>query len=163
MKFWHLLLLHAPSTIQHSSAFTSICKVSSFIFHADCPAYSASLVPGVTLFFLFQMVALNFECILLMLKDGGSIPRDTLQSQDRINLGDIHFCPCCILSACNTSPSVACAPSSPRVHSHPCNLTCPQTKWDNFHSPGVPGGQQARENYQHFCGTCGLLSRLPSI
>ena len=28
-----------------------------------------------------------------MLKDGGSIPRDTLQSQDRINLGDIHFCP----------------------------------------------------------------------
>ena len=28
-----------------------------------------------------------------MLKDGGSIPRDTLQSQDGINLGDIHFCP----------------------------------------------------------------------
>ena len=39
------------------------------------------------------MVALNFEHILLMLKDGGSIPRDTLQSQDGINLGDICFCP----------------------------------------------------------------------
>ena len=39
------------------------------------------------------MVALNFDCILLMLKDMGSIPRDTLQSQDGLNLGDIHFCP----------------------------------------------------------------------
>ena len=39
------------------------------------------------------MVALNFEHILLMLKDGGSIPQDTLQSQDGINLGDICFCP----------------------------------------------------------------------
>ena len=33
------------------------------------------------------------EHILLMLKDGGSIPQDTLQSQDGINLGDIHFYP----------------------------------------------------------------------
>ena len=39
------------------------------------------------------MVAFNFKCILLMLKDMGSIPRDTLQSQDRLNLGNIHFCP----------------------------------------------------------------------
>ena len=39
------------------------------------------------------MVALNFECILLMLKNGGSIPQDTLQSQDGINLGNIRFCP----------------------------------------------------------------------
>ena len=39
------------------------------------------------------MAALNFQHILLMLKDGGSIPRDTLQSQDGINLGDICFCP----------------------------------------------------------------------
>ena len=39
------------------------------------------------------MVALNFEHILMMLKDGGTIPQDTLQSQDGINLGDIHFCP----------------------------------------------------------------------
>ena len=29
----------------------------------------------------------------MMLKDGGTIPRDTLRSQDRINLGDICFCP----------------------------------------------------------------------
>ena len=85
------LLLHVPSTIQHTSASTSICKVSSFIFCADCPAYSALLIPGVNLF-LFQMAALNFKHILLMLKDGGSIPRDTLQSQGGINLGDIRFC-----------------------------------------------------------------------
>ena len=39
------------------------------------------------------MVALNFERILVMLKDGGTIPRDTLCSQDGIKLGDIHFCP----------------------------------------------------------------------
>ena len=93
------LLLRVPSTIQHTSASTSICKVSSFIFHVDCPAYSASLVPGVNSFFLFQMAALNFERIPLMLKDGGSILRDTLQSQDGINLGDIRFCPMlCTLS-----------------------------------------------------------------
>ena len=49
--------------------------------------------PRCKLVFPFQMVALNFQRILLMLKDGGSIPRDTLQSQDGINLGDIHFCP----------------------------------------------------------------------
>ena len=28
-----------------------------------------------------------------MLKDPGSIPRETLHSQDGLNLGDIHFCP----------------------------------------------------------------------
>ena len=28
-----------------------------------------------------------------MLKDAGSIPRETLNSQDRLNLGDVHFCP----------------------------------------------------------------------
>ena len=39
------------------------------------------------------MVALNFDHILLMLKDVGSIPRHTLHSQDGLNLGDIHFCP----------------------------------------------------------------------
>ena len=39
------------------------------------------------------MVALNFECILVMLKDGGVIPQNTLHSQDGINVGDIHFCP----------------------------------------------------------------------
>ena len=45
------------------------------------------------------MAALNFQRILLMLKGGVSIPRDTLQSQDGINLGDICFCPMlCTLS-----------------------------------------------------------------
>ena len=78
---------------KHPSASTSICKVSSFILHADFQAYSASLNPGINSFFLFQMAALNFECILMMLKDGGTIPRDTLCSQDGINLGDICFCP----------------------------------------------------------------------
>ena len=41
----------------------------------------------------FQMAALNFDCILLMLADQGSILQDTLQSQDGLNLGDIRFCP----------------------------------------------------------------------
>ena len=35
----------------------------------------------------------QFEHILMMLKDGGTIPQGTLHSQDAINLGDIHFCP----------------------------------------------------------------------
>ena len=81
------------ASTSESHTCTSICKVSSFIFHADCLAYSVLLVPSVNSFFSFQMVALNFEHILLMLKDGGSILQDTLQSQDGINLGDIHFCP----------------------------------------------------------------------
>ena len=41
----------------------------------------------------FQMVALNFDRIQLMLADQGSILHDTLQSQDGLNLGDVHFCP----------------------------------------------------------------------
>ena len=51
------------------------------------------LIPDVNSFFPFQMVALNFDHILLMLKDMGSILRDTLHSQDGLNLGDIRFCP----------------------------------------------------------------------
>ena len=39
------------------------------------------------------MTALNFNRILLMLADQGSILRDTLQSQDGLNLGDFSFCP----------------------------------------------------------------------
>ena len=39
------------------------------------------------------MAALNFERILVMLKDGGTILQSTLPSQDGINLGDIRFCP----------------------------------------------------------------------
>ena len=34
----------------------------------------------------------------------------------------------------------------------------PQNKWDHCHSPCVPGGQGARENYQRLHGTCSLLS-----
>ena len=45
------------------------------------------------LFFSFQMAVLNFNQILLMLEDKGSIPQDTLQSQDGLNLGDVRFCP----------------------------------------------------------------------
>ena len=41
---------------------------------------------------VFQMAALNFNCILLKLANQGSIPWDTLQSQDGLNLGDISFC-----------------------------------------------------------------------
>ena len=42
---------------------------------------------------VFWMATLNFNCILLKLADQGSILWDTLQSQDGLNLGDIHFCP----------------------------------------------------------------------
>ena len=80
------------SSTQPSSS-TSTCKVSSFFLHADFPAYSASLDTFVNFYSLFQMVALNFQRILVMLKGGGTIPRSTLHSQDGINLGDIHFCP----------------------------------------------------------------------
>ena len=72
---------------------TSIPKVSSFISQTGCLTHSMPLFPDVNSFFPFQMAALNFECILLMLKDMGSILRDTLQSQDGLNLGDIRFCP----------------------------------------------------------------------
>ena len=39
------------------------------------------------------MATLNFSWILLKLASKGSIPRDTLHSQDGLNLGDICFCP----------------------------------------------------------------------
>ena len=39
------------------------------------------------------MATLKFNWILLKLTSKGSIPRDTLHSQDGLNLGDIHFCP----------------------------------------------------------------------
>ena len=42
---------------------------------------------------VFQMAALNFNCILLKLANQGSILQDMLQSQDGLNLGDIRFCP----------------------------------------------------------------------
>ena len=42
---------------------------------------------------VFQMATLNFNRILLKLANQGSIPWDTLQSQDGLNLGDIRFCP----------------------------------------------------------------------
>ena len=45
------------------------------------------------LLFFFQMMVLNFNHILLMLVGQGSILGDTLQSQDGLNLGDVHFCP----------------------------------------------------------------------
>ena len=51
------------------------------------------LTLAITFLLFFQMATLNFNCILLMLADQGSIPQDTLQSQDRLNLGDVHFCP----------------------------------------------------------------------
>ena len=49
-----------------------------------------------------------------------------------------------------------------RIHA-PMIQEAPRTKRDDRHSPGVPGGQQARENYQCLCGTHGPLSRFPPI
>ena len=39
------------------------------------------------------MAALNFNRILLMLEDPGSILQETLHSQDGLNMGDVRFCP----------------------------------------------------------------------
>ena len=47
----------------------------------------------IILLLFFQMATLNFNCILLMLADQDSIPQNTLQSQDGLNLGGICFCP----------------------------------------------------------------------
>ena len=78
---------------QYSTRCIHLHLQGKFLHSLGCLAHSAPLVPEVNTFFLFQMVALNFECILLMLKDVGSILQDTLQSQDGLNLGDICFCP----------------------------------------------------------------------
>ena len=78
---------------KYSSSSASTRQVSSLFLHADFQASSASLDPCINSLFLFQMAALNFERILMMLKDGGTIPRSTLRSQDGINLEDIRFCP----------------------------------------------------------------------
>ena len=129
---------------KHPSASTSICKVSSFILHTDFQAYSASLDPGVNSFFLFQMAALNFEHILVMLKDGGTIPRDTLHSQDGINLVDICFCPM-LRSLCMQCISLDGLHTllSEGAFAPPQSNMPPKTKWDYGHSPGVPGEQCA--------------------
>ena len=69
-------------------------KVSLYIFlqciltHGYRAAYSCN-----NFLLFFQMATLNFNHILLMLADQGSIQWDTLQSQDRLNLENIHFCP----------------------------------------------------------------------
>ena len=78
---------------KYPSSSTSTCKVSSLILHADFQAYSTPLNPCINSFFLFQMAALNFGHILMMLKDGGTLLQSTLCCQDGINLGDIRFCP----------------------------------------------------------------------
>ena len=54
---------------------------------------SAWLGLKITLYLLFQMAVLNFDCILQMLENTGLIPHETLYSQDGLNFGDIHFCP----------------------------------------------------------------------
>ena len=70
-------------------------KVSLYIIFLLCivtcgyrVAYSCNNFPLV-----FQMATLNFNHIILKLASQGSILQDTLQSQDGLNLGDIHFCP----------------------------------------------------------------------
>ena len=49
-------------------------------------------------------------------------------------------------------------PAHPPLQGHihtPAIQHAPQTKQDYGHSPGVPGRQRARGNYQCLCGTCG--------
>ena len=73
------------------------------------------------------------------------------------------------LSPAAYAPQAAPLPQQPvhpprrgRIHA-PVIREAPQTKQDDCHSPGVPGGQQAQENYQRLCGTRGPPSRFPPI
>ena len=74
-----------------SSAFKVNVPPSSMHIDPQIPHCSFLKQPFCSL--PFQMAALNFNRILLMLEDPGSIPWETLQSQDGLNVGDIHFCP----------------------------------------------------------------------
>ena len=60
-----------------------------------------------------------------MLVDQGSILWDTLQSQDRLNLGDVHFCPI-RQTLCMQHISLDCGNSSLRVHSCPPSEGTPE-------------------------------------
>ena len=77
-------------------------KVSLYVNFLLCilsHAYRAAYACNKFSHLFFQMAALNFNWILLKLTSKGSIPRDTLHSQDGLNLGDICFCPIqCTLS-----------------------------------------------------------------
>ena len=121
---------------------------SSFVFEAGCPANSAPLIPEVTSLFPFQMAALNFGRIFLMLKNVGSIPRETLLSQDRLNLGDIHFCPLRqTLHMQHLSLDSLHTLLTEGTFMPPRSEGPPRTQWDDHHSLGLPGGQQAQRNY----------------
>ena len=71
-------------------------KVSLYVIFLPCILTHGTVLPPLAIIshLFFQMAALNFNCILLKLADKGSILQDTLQTQDGLNLGDIHFhCP----------------------------------------------------------------------
>ena len=92
----HINCVHPQQASASSvvSMLSSTFKVGFFFFNTDRPADSALLIPEITFCsFTFQMAVLNFDRILLMLKDPGSIPWETLHSQDGLNLGDVRFCP----------------------------------------------------------------------
>ena len=71
-----------------------------------------------------------------MLEDQGSIPRDTLQSQDGLNLGDVHFCP--IRQTLHMQRI-----SLDYLHIHAPIGGHSRTQWDYCHPPGLPGRQPA--------------------
>ena len=89
----------ACSIKQHSTThficvLSSASKVRVHLSSMHVDLHTALLTLAIIfLLFFFQMAAFNFDHILLMLAEQGSILWDTLQSQDGLNLGDICFCP----------------------------------------------------------------------
>ena len=75
-----------------SYATSKVSLYASFLL-GILAAYTMPHTLTITSRLFFQMATLNFNQILLKLTSKGSILRDTLHSQDSLNLGDIHFCP----------------------------------------------------------------------
>ena len=82
------------STTRFICVLSSASKVRVHLSSMHIDLHTALLTLAIIfLLFFFQMAALNFDHILLMLAEQGSILWDTLQSQDGLNLGDVCFCP----------------------------------------------------------------------
>ena len=117
---------------------------------------SAPLILAIIfLLFSFQMAVLNFNRILLMLADQGSIPWDTFQSQDGLNLGGVHFCPIrrtlCIqcISLDHLQKLIAKGMLMP-----PPVGGSSQAQQDYRHPPSLPGGWPTWEDRRCLCGAC---------
>ena len=77
------------------------------------------LILAIIFLLSFQMATLNFNHILVMLADQGSILWDTPQSQDGLNLGTFTSVPYGKPSTCSSSLLTICGDSSPSACSCP--------------------------------------------